>query len=108
MEASITTLMVGGSTGGAKSTDSESCRRFSTLWTHCIQPANGPSDTTQDLNMVDPSTKGVSVQGDGILLTRPLFIMLDALVDDGTETSMFVRGWLQTLPSIVRYNLLSL
>lgn len=105
VEASITTFMVDVSKGGKSVINTEACGRFAILWTHCSQISHGLAETsiTQSRNMIDESRKGGGVEEQGIVLTRPLFMLLDGLIDECTETFIFVRAWLQSLPNITKY-----
>lgn len=110
VEASITTLMIDASNGGKSVLDTEACGRFTILWTHCSQSSHGLAETITNQNpkMIDDSRAGGGVEEQGIVLTRPLFMLLDSLVDEGTESFIFVRAWLQSLPNIIRYDSLGL
>ena len=105
VEASITTLMVDASNHGKSVLDSEACGRFAILWTHCSQFSQGllETSTTRDPNLTNEVRRAESVEDQGIVLTRPLFVLLDSLVDEGRETFVFVRAWLQNLPNIIKY-----
>jgi hypothetical protein len=78
VEAAIATVMTSSTTEGA-----ESGRNFAVLWMHSVGPIGGSAYR--------------------MMLTRPMFLFLDSLADDGSELSVFARGWLQTLPSINKY-----
>ncbi|KAI5797878.1 Dopey, N-terminal-domain-containing protein [Peziza echinospora] len=54
-------------------------RRFSVLWAHSISNSKYES-----------------------ILTRPLFLFLDSLVQEGTELHVFARGWLQNIQATSR------
>jgi hypothetical protein len=75
IEAAIATVMTSSNFPGA-----EPGRNFAVLWMH--------------------SVGGISGNAYHVMLTRPLFLFLDSLADDGLEISIFARGWVQTLPSI--------
>lgn len=75
VEAAVSTVMTSAGPSGA-----EPGRNFAVLWMH--------------------SVGGIGGGYYHMMLTRPLFLFLDSLVDDGTEMAIFTRGWLQTLPSI--------
>ncbi|KAA8909497.1 Dopey, N-terminal-domain-containing protein [Sphaerosporella brunnea] len=75
VEAAIATVMT-----STSSPDAEPGRNFAVLWMH--------------------SVGGIGANTYNVMLTRPLFLFLDSLADDGLEISIFARGWLQTLPSI--------
>ena len=48
------------------------------------------------------SVGGIAGNAYHIMLTRPLFLLLDSLADEAVEMSVFARGWLQNLPSLNR------
>ncbi|KAI9877361.1 MAG: hypothetical protein M1830_004122, partial [Pleopsidium flavum] len=104
VEASITTLMVDDSCKTMNGLNSEAGRCFAILWAHCAQLSDGLPDNypAQDLNKVVESKGGNIVHDHGTWLIRPLFLLLDALIDEETEISIFVRGWLRNLPSIIK------
>lgn len=84
VEAALATVMTEGDIGGVYSLRSaEKGRKFAVLWAHSISSAGG--------------------SGLEIVLTRPLFLFLDALGDDGVEIAVFARGWLQNLGGVGRY-----
>lgn len=75
IEAAVCTLMVGSNIQSS----AEPGRRFAVLWNH--------SSGIADYQMI---------------LSRPLFLLLDALGNDNEELSVHTRGWLQNLTSIDR------
>ncbi|RPA91145.1 hypothetical protein L873DRAFT_1831516 [Choiromyces venosus 120613-1] len=81
IEAAIATVMTEGGVYSAR--NAEHGRKFSVLWMHSSNHPSGASG----LEMV---------------LTRPLFLFLDALGDDGLEVAVFARGWLQNLGTVYR------
>ncbi|KAG0638060.1 Dopey, N-terminal-domain-containing protein [Tuber brumale] len=84
IEAAIATVMTEGDVGGVYSArNAEHGRKFGVLWMHS---SNHPS----------------SASGLEMVLTRPLFLFLDALGDDGLEVAVFARAWLQNLGSVYR------
>ena len=83
VEAAISSVMISGDYRGIyKNRSAENGRRFSVLWTHSV--GNLKHD---------------------YMLTRPLFLFLDSLVEEGTELHIFTRGWLQSLVAIPKYDL---
>jgi len=82
VEAAIATVMTSPDAHGA-----EPGRNFAVLWNH--------------------SVSGIGGSAHHMMLTRPLFLFMDSLADDGSEMSVFARGWLQTLPSINKCDILS-
>lgn len=105
VEASIASLMVDASNYGKSVLDTGACGRLAILWTHCSQSSHGLTEisTPQNMSMMDESRRGESVEEQDIVLTRPLLLLLDGLVDEGTETFIFVRAWLQSLPNPIKY-----
>lgn len=84
IEAAVATVMTEGDIGGIYSFRSaEQGRKFGVLWTHSMNYTGGG--------------------GPEMVLTRPLFLFLDSLGDDGLEMAVFTRGWLQNLGSLNRY-----
>lgn len=84
IEAAAATVMTEGDIGGIYSSRSaEQGRKFGVLWAHSINYMSGG--------------------GPEMILTRPLFLFLDSLRDDGLEMAVFARGWLQNLGSLNRY-----
>lgn len=78
VEAAIATVMT-----SSDSDDAEPGRNFGILWMH--------------------SVAGIGGNDYHLMLTRPLFLFLDSLVDDGSERAIYARGWLESLPSIIKY-----
>ncbi|KAI9760818.1 MAG: hypothetical protein M4579_001448 [Chaenotheca gracillima] len=104
IEASICSIMVG-PPGTSATEKSYHGRTFSVLWTHSISAQHSGQDATSKhpQGYANSGKRNVDID---IMLGRPLFLMLDALENDSTELSAFVRGWLQNLPSIERIFLL--
>ncbi|TAQ89772.1 hypothetical protein B7494_g1880 [Chlorociboria aeruginascens] len=86
IEASICSLMIEHDLNGTFSIrDAEPGRSFSILWTHTLQ------DNASHLDRVEHYE---------IMLTKPLFLFLDALLDERTQLFLTVRSWLQSLVGI--------
>ncbi|RPB20116.1 hypothetical protein L211DRAFT_858876 [Terfezia boudieri ATCC MYA-4762] len=80
VEAAISTFMTNKEIRGVyEARSAETGRRFSVLWTHSIGHTNYE-----------------------VMLTRPLFLFLDSLVEEGTELHIFARGWLQNLQATAK------
>ncbi|KAF2501452.1 cellular morphogenesis regulator dopa [Lophium mytilinum] len=105
VEAAITTIM-----SRAPSTESAAMsdvgRRFAVLWTHTM---NDQISHTGKRTFSNPERFGSlpttgqttsPIAGFQVVLTRPLFLILDALSDEGTELFAFVKSWLQDLPTL--------
>lgn len=81
VEAAISTFMTSKEIRGIYvARPAKSGRKFSVLWTHSIGHTNYE-----------------------VMLTRPLFLFLDSLVEEGTELHIFARGWLQNLQATAKY-----
>ena len=80
VEAAIATFMTKSDVRGVYETrPAESGRRFSVLWTHSVGNAKYE-----------------------VVLTRPLLLFLDSLVEEGTELHIYSRGWLQNLQTTTK------
>ncbi|KAF2815048.1 cellular morphogenesis regulator dopa [Mytilinidion resinicola] len=81
-------------------------RRFALLWTHTmndqISHTGKRSFSSPERFSSLPTTGQTTTPTAGfqVVLTRPLFLMLDALTDEGTELFAFVKSWLQDLPTL--------
>jgi hypothetical protein len=104
IEAAICSLMVENDINGTfASRNSDSGRSFSILWTHTLQDNAGHLDRRASKPSNGETKRSARVSGIGnydVMLTRPLFILLDALLDERTQLFMTVRTWLQSLVGI--------
>ena len=103
VEGSISTLLLrndGNSPG--RNLGIESARRFVTIWAHSSSTKYLSSKTRSGAgrNSITPESQVTSKSGDSPMLERPLFLLLDSLTNESSELSLFVSGWLQSLPSI--------
>ena len=105
VEAAITSLMIGTPTSGShRVVDLENAERFFVLWNHS-------HNRTFDSSSTRTAEEAVSGKGPGhdrtlyqtSLLERPLFLVLDLLLNDADEISQSVRDWISDLSSIHRY-----
>ncbi|KAB5536481.1 Dopey, N-terminal-domain-containing protein [Coniochaeta sp. 2T2.1] len=101
IEAAICSLMLRNDTTGIFATrPAESGRSFTVLWAHSLQDnpsgadRRGPKTPNGDLK-APPRLAGMDNYD--VMLTRPLLLMLDALVDDGTQLFMTAKSWLNGL-----------
>ncbi|KAL1617211.1 hypothetical protein SLS54_007988 [Diplodia seriata] len=110
VEAAVTSLMTQATRNTTKSGSADAAdagRRLAVLWTHTIheqnQQAQKPSRLSRRTSGL-PVLSGLNglVGGYQSVLTRPLFLLLDALAEEGTELFFYVRTWLQDLPSLNR------
>ncbi|KAF8473844.1 Dopey, N-terminal-domain-containing protein [Kalaharituber pfeilii] len=80
VEAAISTFMTKDDFRGVHEVrHAESGRRFVVLWTHSI--GNPKYD---------------------MVLTRPMLLFLDSLIEEGTELHIFAQGWLQNLQATTK------
>ena len=99
VEAAISTIIV--QQGAQPGKQSDAGRRFAILWTHTMY-----EQSLQTERRVNRRASGVGapqlspVGGFQAVLTRPLLLLLDALVEEGTELCVFVRSWVQDLPTL--------
>lgn len=101
VEAAICSLILEKDTVGTfVQRHADAGRSFCVLWSHSLQDnpsgadRRGPKTPNGDLK--SPPRLG-GMDNYEIMLTRPLFLMLDALVDEKTQLFMTVKTWLSTL-----------
>ncbi|KAL2154331.1 hypothetical protein VTH82DRAFT_3007 [Thermothelomyces myriococcoides] len=104
IEAAICSLMLQKDTAGTfAQRPADPGRSFSVLWTHTLQ------DNPSALERRGSKTTNGDVRGPArlagmehyeVMLTRPLFLMLDALDDEKTQLFMTVKTWLHSLVGI--------
>jgi len=104
IEASLCRLMIEHDVSGTfASRTADSGRRFAILWTHTLQDNAGHVDRrgSKPLNG-DSSLIGLlpSMGDYELMLSRPLFLLLDALLDERTQLFSSVRIWIQALPGL--------
>ncbi|KAJ4295994.1 hypothetical protein N0V88_004696 [Collariella sp. IMI 366227] len=100
IEAAICSLMLKHDTGGTfAQRPSDSGRSLCVLWTHTLQDTSGAerkgSKTTN--GDVRAPVRLAGADHYQVMLTRPLFLMLDALADERTQLFMTVKSWLNSL-----------
>ncbi|KAH0542943.1 hypothetical protein FGG08_002712 [Glutinoglossum americanum] len=105
IEAAISTVMSENDISGTFALrGADAGRRFAVLWTHSVQGHGGLGETggdfTQAPNGGNHGKRQAGMRAYEYMLTRPLFLLLDALGEEGTELSIFTRGWLQNLSSV--------
>lgn len=101
IEAAICTLMLQDDTTGLfASRPAEPGRSFTVLWSHSLQDnpsgadRRGPKTPNGDLKSL-PRLAGMDNYD--VMLTRPLLLLLDALIDDRTQLFMTAKSWLHSL-----------
>jgi hypothetical protein len=103
VEASICSLMAEHDMNGTFAIrDADPGRSFSILWTHTLQDNAGHLDRrSSKISINEKGSARMSGLGSyEVMLARPLFLFLDALLDERTQLFMTVRTWLQSLVGI--------
>lgn len=99
VEASLASIIVNQSAGDG----ADIGRAFGVLWSHTIQDTQsdrrGPKIPTVEAK---PGQRFSGTDHYEIILTRPLFLVLDGLLDDRTQLFMNVKSWLSNLVGIDR------
>ncbi|KAI1866142.1 uncharacterized protein JN550_007831 [Neoarthrinium moseri] len=101
IESAIAALMLKNDTTGTFAIrPADAGRSFSILWSHTLQDSvdrRAPKTPTTDGKMQ------LRLSGQDyyeVMLTRPLFLMLDSLLDDRTQLFMAVKTWLNNMIGI--------
>lgn len=103
VEAALSTLLV---SHGAKG-DTESARVFGVLWSHTLQDTQSERRGSKaPLVEFQSGTRLAGADFYEVMLTQPLFLILDTLLDDRTHEYMTVKSWLHTMIGIDRSVLL--
>ncbi|KAH9429052.1 hypothetical protein MCOR02_010464 [Pyricularia oryzae] len=107
VEAAISSLMTNKeNTETPTSPVTDYGRAFAVLWTHTIQDTASERKTPRtprlhgDTKVYKPRLAGAEYYH--VMLTRPLFLVLDALLDEGTQQFMSAKTWLSTLIGVDR------
>lgn len=105
VEAAISSIIVEETTGTSASSTMSNCgRHFAMLWTHIIhetsQQTEKRASVVRRLSGHSALTPALTRDEFYALLRRPLLLLLDTLVEDASDTSAFIRSWLQDLQSI--------
>jgi hypothetical protein len=82
----------------------DAAQKFALIWMHSLQPhkpveAASAAGSTALHAISQPSSLSSRAKYK-IMLSRPLFLLLDALAEEGTENFLWTRSWLQNLPGI--------
>ncbi|KAK8048888.1 hypothetical protein PG994_010618 [Apiospora phragmitis] len=100
IEGAIAGLMLKNDTTGTFATrPADPGRSFSILWSHTLQDGadrRAPRTPGRDTNRIRLSGQDHYE----VMLTRPLFLMLDTLLDDRTQLFMAVKFWLNNMVGI--------
>lgn len=98
VEAALSTLLVD------QTTDShcDAARVFGVLWSHTLQDTQSERRSSRGVIefRAGPRLAGADVYE--VMLTQPLFLVLDSLLDDRTQEHMTVKSWLHTMIGIDR------
>ncbi|KAL7628856.1 hypothetical protein AAE478_000371 [Parahypoxylon ruwenzoriense] len=104
IEATIADLMLRGGTAGTFAIrPAGPGRSFTTLWSHTLQDNASHSDRRSPKTPTTESRSRFRLSGMDcyeVMLTRPLFLMLDSLLDERTQLFMMVKNWLNTMVGI--------
>ncbi|KAI6093608.1 putative regulator of reproduction dopa [Hypoxylon rubiginosum] len=104
IEAVIADLMLkDGTTGTFSIRPADPGRSFTILWSHTLQDNASHSDRRGPKTPITeyrPSYRLSGMDHYDVMLTRPLFLMLDALLDERTQLFMMVKNWLNTMIGI--------
>ncbi|EFY87795.1 putative regulator of reproduction DopA [Metarhizium acridum CQMa 102] len=104
IEAAIAEILTKPMAGPEKTFRSaENGRTFGVLWSHSLQDVSserrGSKGQTLDQRQI-PRLSGTDHYQ--VMLTQPMFLVLDALLDDRTQTYMVVKSWLNSMIGIDR------
>ncbi|KFA53049.1 hypothetical protein S40293_05311 [Stachybotrys chartarum IBT 40293] len=101
IEAALSGLIVEHASQGSPATDVG--RIFTVLWSHTLQ--DSPSERRGSKTPLQDNRSTSRLAGMDhfqLILTQPLFLILDSLDDDTTQLYMSVKSWLNTMIGIDR------
>ncbi|KAJ2967737.1 hypothetical protein NQ176_g9519 [Zarea fungicola] len=102
VEAALATLIV-----EKKNRDNaEMGRTFGVLWSHTLQDNQAERRGSKTTVLLEPRTRLSGADFYEVMLTQPLFLILDALMDERTHLYMNVKSWLNSMIGIDRLFLL--
>ena len=109
VEAAISGLMTKCDTRGTfAARPADPGRSFGVLWSHTLQD-NPYSSDRRAPKTPNGDIKGIprlaGMEHYHVMLTRPLFLMLDALLDERTQLFMTVKTWLNGLVGVDKYDM---
>lgn len=110
IEAAISGLMIEKNVNGSFSVrPCEPGRTFGVLWSHTLQDNPSHLERRGSKTPVHETRLGgmqrlAGMDHYAVMLTQPLFIMLDALLDERTQLFMAAKAWLHTMIGIDRYD----
>ncbi|KAI1499144.1 Dopey, N-terminal-domain-containing protein [Biscogniauxia marginata] len=104
IEAAISDLMLKDDTTGAFAIrPADPGRTFSILWSHTLQDNASYSDRRAPKTPIGDQKYSHRLSGMDhyeVMLTRPLFLMLDTLMDERTQLFMVAKSWLNNMVGI--------
>ncbi|KAI1408841.1 putative regulator of reproduction dopa [Hypoxylon sp. FL1857] len=104
IESVIADLMLkDGTTGTYSIRPADPGRSFTVLWSHTLQDNASHSDRRTPKTPITEARPAYRLSGMehyDVMLTRPLFLMLDSLLDERTQLFMMVKNWLNTMVGI--------
>ncbi|KAK1636936.1 Dopey, N-terminal-domain-containing protein [Colletotrichum phormii] len=108
IEAALASLIIENDVQGSfASRPADAGRRFSVLWSHTLQDSSVERRGSKTpMTEKPPQIRLAGSENYDVMLTRPLFLMLDALLDERTQLFMTVKGWLNSLVGIDKLFLL--
>lgn len=99
IEAALSTLIV-----EKKNRDNADMgRTFGVLWSHTLQDNQAERRGSRSASISEPRLRLAGADFYEVMLTQPLFLVLDALMDERTHLYMNVKSWLNNMVGIDRY-----
>lgn len=102
IEAALASLIVENDTPGAfAARPADAGRRFTVLWLHTLQDTQTDRRGSRTpMAEKSPLPRLAGADHYDVMLTRPLFLMLDALLDERTQLFMTIKSWLNSLVGV--------
>lgn len=105
IEAAICSLMLERDTAGTFARrPADPGRSFCVLWSHSLQDQASGTERrgSKAINgdVAEAPHRLAGMDHYEVMLTRPLFLMLDALADDKTQLFLTTKSWLNSLPAM--------
>ncbi|KAJ6784133.1 hypothetical protein PWT90_09007 [Aphanocladium album] len=98
IEAALSTLIV-----EKKNRDNADMgRTFGVLWSHTLQDNQAERRGSRTATIAEPRPRLAGADFYEVMLTQPLFLVLDALMDERTHLYMNVKSWLNNMVGIDR------
>lgn len=98
IEAALSTLIV-----QKKNRDNaEMGRTFGVLWSHTLQDNQAERRGSRTTTLLEPRQRLAGADFYEVMLTQPMFLVLDALMDERTHLYMNVKSWLNSMVGIDR------